>query len=226
MDAAEYKHLVLGLIFLKYISDSFEEHRAKLLAGEGDYAGANPEDPDEFKAENVFWMPCWSHLQANAKTAAQAIKDIRIGAARMRTNSFVKNVSLIKNFLDNAFSSGRIAARPTSISAQRIDNRPFARVFFGSNRHSRRILAESFKSQLVIGKPIEHKGLCRCTLTAARRRNGQSSNCFGFVLNRLPYRRGTCETSEDSQAGLPFSSSICTPKASGSAICRAKTTAL
>lgn len=70
MDAAEYKHVVLGLIFLKYISDSFEEHRAKLLAGEGDYEGANPEDPDEYKAENVFWVPAearWSHLQANAK---------------------------------------------------------------------------------------------------------------------------------------------------------------
>jgi type I restriction-modification system DNA methylase subunit len=70
MDAAEYKHVVLGLIFLKYISDTFEEHRAKLLAGEGDYAGANPEDPDEYKAENVFWVPTdarWSHLQANAK---------------------------------------------------------------------------------------------------------------------------------------------------------------
>lgn len=39
MDAAEYKHVVLGLIFLKYISDSFEEHRAKLLAGEGEYEG-------------------------------------------------------------------------------------------------------------------------------------------------------------------------------------------
>ena len=70
MDAAEYKHVVLGLIFLKYISDTFEEHRAKLVAGQGDYAGANPEDPDEYKAENVFWVPVearWPHLQANAK---------------------------------------------------------------------------------------------------------------------------------------------------------------
>ena len=70
MDAAEYKHVVLGLIFLKYISDTFEEHRAKLLAAQGDYAGANPEDPDEYKAENVFWVPLearWSHLQASAK---------------------------------------------------------------------------------------------------------------------------------------------------------------
>ena len=70
MDAAEYKHVVLGLIFLKYISDTFEEHRAKLMAGEGDYAGANPEDQDEYRAENVFWVPQdarWSHLQDKAK---------------------------------------------------------------------------------------------------------------------------------------------------------------
>ena len=70
MDAAEYKHVVLGLIFLKYISDSFEAYRAKLLAGLGDYAGANPEDADEYRAENVFWVPQaarWSHLQASAK---------------------------------------------------------------------------------------------------------------------------------------------------------------
>jgi HsdM N-terminal domain/WD domain, G-beta repeat len=57
MDAAEYKHVVLGLIFLKYISDSFEEHHAKLVAGEGEYAGANPDDPDEYRAENIFWVP-------------------------------------------------------------------------------------------------------------------------------------------------------------------------
>ena len=42
MDAAEYKHVVLGLIFLKYISDTFEEQRTKLMEGEGEYAGANP----------------------------------------------------------------------------------------------------------------------------------------------------------------------------------------
>lgn len=73
MDAAEYKHVVLGLIFLKYISDTFEQHRAKLLTGKGDYAGANPEDKDEYKAENVFCVPRearWPHLQANAKQPA------------------------------------------------------------------------------------------------------------------------------------------------------------
>jgi type I restriction enzyme M protein len=73
MDAAEYKHVVLGLVFLKYISDSFEAHRAKLVAGEGDYAGANPEDPDEYLAENIFWVPAdarWSYLQASARMAS------------------------------------------------------------------------------------------------------------------------------------------------------------
>lgn len=87
MDAAEYKHVVLGLIFLKYISDSFEEHRAKLLAGVGDYEGANPEDPDEYKAENVFWVPAearWSHLQANAKqsTIGKLVDDAMVAIER------------------------------------------------------------------------------------------------------------------------------------------------
>jgi type I restriction enzyme M protein len=70
IDAAEYKHVVLGLIFLKYISDSFEEHHAKLVQGEGDYAGADPEDRDEYQAENIFFVPQearWSFLQAHAK---------------------------------------------------------------------------------------------------------------------------------------------------------------
>ena len=57
MDAAEDKHVVLGLIFLRYIADIFEEHSAKLLAGRSDYKGANPEDSDEYKAENLFCVP-------------------------------------------------------------------------------------------------------------------------------------------------------------------------
>jgi len=70
IDAAEYKHVVLGLIFLKYISDAFEELYAKLNTGEGEYAGADPEDKDEYKAENVFFVPedsRWTHLQSHAK---------------------------------------------------------------------------------------------------------------------------------------------------------------
>jgi type I restriction enzyme M protein len=71
MDAAEYKHVVLGLIFLKYISDSFEEHRRKLLDDQAH--GADPEDPDEYRAVNIFWVPAearWSHLQGHAKNPA------------------------------------------------------------------------------------------------------------------------------------------------------------
>src|SRR6266849_5482056 len=66
LDAAEYKHVVLGLIFLKYISDAFEERRNALAAE----PGADPEDRDEYTAENVFWVPNearWSRLQAEAK---------------------------------------------------------------------------------------------------------------------------------------------------------------
>ena len=70
IDAAEYKHVVLGLIFLKYISDTFEELYKKLDAGQGEYEGADPEDKDEYKGENVFWVPPvarWSNLHAKAK---------------------------------------------------------------------------------------------------------------------------------------------------------------
>ena len=70
IDAAEYKHVVLGLIFLKYISDAFESLYEKLKKGEGEYAGADPEDRDEYRAENVFFVPPearWSFLQAEAK---------------------------------------------------------------------------------------------------------------------------------------------------------------
>lgn len=83
MDAAEYKHVVLGLIFLKYISDSFEEMHAKLVEGKGDFEGANPEDPDEYRAKNVFWVPKsarWSTLQAAARqpTIGKKIDDAMV----------------------------------------------------------------------------------------------------------------------------------------------------
>lgn len=68
IDAAEYKHVVLGLIFLKYISDAFEELYARLKAEEAQ--GADPEDKDEYKAENVFFVPPkarWELLLSKAK---------------------------------------------------------------------------------------------------------------------------------------------------------------
>ena len=81
MDAAEYKHVVLGLIFLKYISDAFEEKRQELENLTADpaseyYAREEQdrygviEDRDEYLADNIFWVPQkarWGHLQNNAK---------------------------------------------------------------------------------------------------------------------------------------------------------------
>src|SRR5450631_729281 len=66
MDSGEYKHVVLGLIFLKYISDAFEEKRQALVSD----PDADSEDRDEYLADNVFWVPVearWEHLQAEAK---------------------------------------------------------------------------------------------------------------------------------------------------------------
>jgi type I restriction enzyme M protein len=85
MDAAEYKHVVLGLIFLKYISDAFEEQHAKLEAERS--KGADPEDPDEYRAVNIFWVPKearWSRLKANAKqpTIGKTVDDAMLAIER------------------------------------------------------------------------------------------------------------------------------------------------
>jgi len=85
MDAAEYKHVVLGLIFLKYISDAFEEQRTKLEADRAE--GADPEDPDEYRAVNIFWVPKearWSHLKANARqpTIGKLVDDAMLAIER------------------------------------------------------------------------------------------------------------------------------------------------
>ena len=85
MDAAEYKHVVLGLIFLKYISDAFEEKHAVLEAEKK--SGADPEDPDEYRADNIFWVPKearWPHLQGKAKqpTIGKLIDDAMVAIER------------------------------------------------------------------------------------------------------------------------------------------------
>src|SRR5215213_8784232 len=78
MDAAEYKHVVLGLIFLKYISDAFEAKHAELTAQKKQ--GADPEDPDEYRAASIFWVPPearWQYLKSMAPqpTIGQLIDD-------------------------------------------------------------------------------------------------------------------------------------------------------
>ncbi|MDE0621107.1 MAG: class I SAM-dependent DNA methyltransferase [Bryobacterales bacterium] len=92
MDAAEYKHVVLGLIFLKYISDAFEERRTALLSEWGEEAA---EDRDEYVAENIFWVPPesrWCHLQAKAKQSTVGLTVDQAMAAIERDNPAIKNV--------------------------------------------------------------------------------------------------------------------------------------
>ena len=98
MDAAEYKHVVLGLIFLKYISDAFEEKHAQLETERAD--GADPEDPDEYLAQNIFWVPTdarWAHIKASAPqpVIGQIVDDAM--ASIERDNPALKDV-LPKDF--------------------------------------------------------------------------------------------------------------------------------
>ncbi len=108
MDAAEYKHVVLGLIFLKYISDAFEEQHARLQAEKPQ--GADPEDPDEYRALNVFWVPPearWSHLQAKAKQPTIGGLVDEAMAAIERDNPSLKAV-LPKDYAREALDKQRL----------------------------------------------------------------------------------------------------------------------
>src|ERR1700751_4243000 len=93
MDAAEYKHVVLGLIFLKYISDAFEAKHAEL--DEQRAQGADPEDPDEYRAARIFWVPKegrWQYIKANAPqpTIGKLVDDAM--SAIERDNPSLKSV--------------------------------------------------------------------------------------------------------------------------------------
>ena len=108
MDAAEYKHVVLGLIFLKYISDAFEEAYARLEA-ERDQ-GADPEEPDEYRAQSIFWVPQearWSRLKAQAHqpTIGQLVDDAM--TAIERDNPALKDV-LPKDYARPALDKTRL----------------------------------------------------------------------------------------------------------------------
>ena len=108
MDAAEYKHVVLGLIFLKYISDAFEEAHARLESERAQ--GADPEDPDEYRADNVFWVPRearWAHLkeQARQPTIGQSVDDAM--AVIERANPALKDV-LPKDYARPALDKQRL----------------------------------------------------------------------------------------------------------------------
>ncbi len=108
MDAAEYKHVVLGLIFLKYISDAFEEQHAKLEAEKA--SGADPEDQDEYRALSIFWVPPearWAHLKAQARqsTIGQLVDEAMAGIER--DNPALKGV-LPKDYARPALDKTRL----------------------------------------------------------------------------------------------------------------------
>ena len=108
MDAAEYKHVVLGLIFLKYISDAFQEMHAWLESKTAE--GYDPEDMDEYRGENIFWVPPearWPHLKAQARqpTIGQLVDDAM--AAVERDNSTLKGV-LPKDYARPALDKTRL----------------------------------------------------------------------------------------------------------------------
>jgi type I restriction enzyme M protein len=94
LDAADYKHVVLGLIFLKYISGAFEEKHAQLCA-EQKKTGADPEDRDEYLADNIFWVPTearWPYIQGRAKQPTIGIDVDKAMVAIERDNPSLKGV--------------------------------------------------------------------------------------------------------------------------------------
>ena len=106
MDASEYKHVVLGLIFLRYISDAFAEHYDYLKTVEN----AEPEDRDEYTAEKVFWVPQkarWGEIQAAAKTSGigKVIDDAMV--AIEKENQTLKGV-LPKDYNRPALDKARL----------------------------------------------------------------------------------------------------------------------
>jgi len=106
MDAAEYKHVVLGLIFLKYISDAFME---KYHALKNDPL-ADPEDKDEYLADNIFWVPPearWDYLQKNAKRPEIGSLVDDAMAAIERDNRVLKGV-LPKDYARPALDKARL----------------------------------------------------------------------------------------------------------------------
>ena len=120
MDAAEYKHVVLGLIFLKYISDAFEEQHARLVAEQAQ--GADPEDPDEYRAQSIFWVPVearWEHLKALARqpSIGQIVDDAMAGIER--DNPALKGV-LPKDYARPALDKQRLGQLIDLISNIRV----------------------------------------------------------------------------------------------------------
>ena len=121
MDAAEYKHVVLGLIFLKYISDAFEERHEAVVA---EWGGEAAEDRDEYIAENIFWVPQearWTHLKAQARQSTIGQTVDRAMSAVERDNPALKDV-LPKDYARPALDKQRLGQLIDMIGNIRVGN--------------------------------------------------------------------------------------------------------
>ena len=133
MDAAEYKHVVLGLIFLKYISDAFEKQRQKLAADQY----SDPEERDFYTADNVFWVPKkarWENLQANAKQPEIGVLLDDAMDAIERENPSLRGV-LPKNYARESLDKRRLG--------ELIDT--FSSIDFGEGHSSKDLLGRIYE---------------------------------------------------------------------------------
>jgi type I restriction enzyme M protein len=197
MDAAEYKHVVLGLIFLKYISNAFEEHRKKLVAE----PYADPEDPDEYRAGNIFWVPPearWSELQKNARQPTIGELVDRTMEAVERDNPSLKNV-LPKDYARPALDKTRLGQLVDLIS-----NIPLG----GADNHARDILGRVY--EYFLGQFASAEG----------KKGGEfyTPRCIVKLLVEMlrPYTKGGSTTPAAARPGCScsrWSSSALTPTA-------------
>lgn len=133
MDAAEYKHVVLGLIFLKYISDAFEAKHKELE----NTPNADPEDFDEYASENIFWVPKearWEYIKNNAKQPAIGILIDDAMDLIERDNPSLKGV-LPKEYAKERLDKRRLG--------ELIDT--FSNITFGEGHESRDILGRIYE---------------------------------------------------------------------------------
>jgi type I restriction enzyme M protein len=148
MDAAEYKHIVLGLIFLKYVSDAFTGHRATLKKRFADpddeffldnrsLVESELEERDYYTAENVFWVPeaaRWEHLQANARQP-------NIGVLVDKALEAIENDNpRLKNLLDKRFARTQL---PTEKLGELIDL--VSTIGFGAGEKARDVLGQVYE---------------------------------------------------------------------------------
>jgi len=154
LDAADYKHVVLGLIFLKYVSDAFEQKHAELSTPEMIAEGFDPEDPDEYTSETIFWVPTearWSHIRSQARqsTIGRTIDDAMI--AIERDNPKLKGI-LPKTYAREALDKRRLGEVVDLIS-----NIGFVReAIAGETDEERRERLATHRSLDTIGRVYEY----------------------------------------------------------------------